>query len=169
MCLLGNYGVDIDVTNTSRSSYCGLDATNKDWLIPKINPAAQKSKDGEPSCTVVVPKGIDSYIWADCVDGKPELRYELRFSRIFNMGKRPYNCDVSPTCNKKKRFKSMLVCYIKGDNSPPPESEDTEDLEDLEKTSESASCSRYCCWTKMFWLSFLAMWMNVHRILCHWS
>lgn len=160
LCLLGNYGVSIDVANTSRSSTCGLDTADKDWLVPKINPTAQKSETGEPSCTVVVPKGIDSYIWADCVNGKPELRYQLRFTDNFDMGMGSYSCSVTPTCDRK-RFKSMLACYSERDSIGGPESED------LDFTSNSSAFYGCCSLSRMLCLSFLAMWISVPGIFCH--
>lgn len=110
-CILGNYGVHVDVKNKTRAATCGLDPADVSWLSPAINPAAN-------TCSIVTPDGVRSDTWAECVNGRPKLQYRLTFDpKTRPMPKNKlYNCKISPMClhGKPRRFHSRMICYLKG-------------------------------------------------------
>lgn len=155
LCLLGSYGVDLDVKNATRASSCGFSEEDIGWLHPSMNPASQPTPDGKPSCSVVTPEGVISEVWADCIDGQPELRYRLNFSSDWSMGEGLYDCQINPRCTTSLAFKSTLICHsTELENGPVEESMDLDRELDIGEDMASSSDSN-----GILWLKFLLLWL----------
>ncbi|GMH44785.1 hypothetical protein BSKO_12737 [Bryopsis sp. KO-2023] len=113
-CFLESYGISVDIKNKTRRKTCGLDPSDKIWLEPAVNPVALKT-NGEVSCDLATPPGVISQIWAECVDGRPELRHHLHFMEERKMLKdRNFTCLINPTCIKGRQ-EATFLCYAEKD------------------------------------------------------
>ncbi|GMH39452.1 hypothetical protein BSKO_07350 [Bryopsis sp. KO-2023] len=115
-CLLNLHGIKIGQDSAkSNSTNCGVRPEDIDLMHPsKEMPRIPMLGSG--TCASLVPSGVNSRAWVECVDGDPILRLQLRFGS--RMPSTRYRCEIHPVCSEGI-YKSWLLCYESKEEPSP--------------------------------------------------
>lgn len=110
-CFLESFGM-LAIGDDSFNSTCGLYPNSSGLLQPSEN-SVDVPLLGDEVCSTLIPSGVDSNTWVECINGSPILHVEVEFGA--KTPNHTYACEIHPLCMTGS-YKSWLLCY-EGGNS----------------------------------------------------